>query len=146
MQRVDIYIDGSCSPNPGPVGWCAVCQIDGKIFKVDGFDADPEGTNNQGELRGAIGGLKALKKPCEVVFHTDSNYLITCVKHNDAWLTNESRANSALWLEFITVAKKGGHKIKFVKVKGHSGDKLNEIADKYAKARCREAKHALLKR
>ena len=144
MHKVEIYIDGSCSGNPGPGGWAAVCELNGKKLASCGFVAEKT-TNNRMELSGALGGIQALRRPCEVTLYTDSAYLITCAKHNDAWLTEASRSNSDLWIELIKAAKKGGHKIKFVKIKGHSGERLNELADKLAKAQCVKAKHVLYK-
>lgn len=143
MQEVHIYIDGSCSGNPGPIGWSAVCEIDGKVRASCGFNSNPKCTNNQAELRGLNQGLSALRQPCIAVIHTDSTYLITSVRHGDAWLKEEGRANRDLWLQVIEQVKKGGHKVKFVKVKGHSGDRLNELADKLAKAECAKARHEL---
>lgn len=140
--KVEIYIDGSCSGNPGPIGFAAICPINGKTLKSAGFDANPEATNNQAELRGAICGLKALKRPCDVTFYTDSNCIMAYENHDAEWLTTRS-ANKELWVEFIAEERKGKHTIKFVKVKGHNGNKYNELADKYAKAECAKARHKL---
>jgi len=141
MQKVDIYIDGSCSGNPGPGGFAAVCPINGKLLAACGHV--PQSTNNQAELRAAIKALTALKVPCEVTLCTDSQYLVTCWNHDKESLTNIKRVNHELWFEFIEAAEKGRHVVKFVKIKGHSGNKYNEIADRLAKAECAKERHLL---
>lgn len=40
-----------------------------------GRSAEPQTTNNRMELFAALAALRALKRPCEVVLHTDSRYL-----------------------------------------------------------------------
>jgi len=141
MAKVEIYIDGSCSGNPGPGGWAAVCEINGQTKVRHSYTTDTI-TNNKAELLGAIEGLKGVTvKGCEVIIYTDSNYLCTCSEHDKKWLTDKSRPNSELWLQFIETVEKNRHTYKFVKVAGHSGIRLNEIADKYAKAGCAKARH-----
>ena len=141
MTKLEIYIDGSCSGNPGPGGWAAVCIENGKKrYRSGGVS---HATNNSMELMAAIEGLKGCKRPCEITFYTDSRYLITCTAHDEKWLTKESRKNRDLWLEFIQTAKKGKHTYKFVKVAGHSGVAMNELADKYARAECVKARHLI---
>src|SRR5205085_3332459 len=71
--EVVIYTDGACSGNPGPGGWGAVL-IHGKTEKeISG--GEPATTNNRMELMAAIQALEALKKPCKVELHTDSQYV-----------------------------------------------------------------------
>jgi len=72
--KVIIYCDGACSPNPGIGGWAAllISPKQGKEKVFTGAEADT--TNNRMELTAAIKGLEALKVPCEVDIHTDSQY------------------------------------------------------------------------
>jgi len=72
-ERVIIHTDGACSGNPGPGGWGAVLQYGGTVKELKG--GAPITTNNQMELTAAIEALNALKRPCEVELHTDSQYL-----------------------------------------------------------------------
>ena len=140
---IEIYIDGSCSGNPGPGGWAAVCCIGGKKKKSCGFSPKIT-TNNRAELNGAIQGLSALRAPCDVTFYTDSNYLVTGGTHSFKWLTDPKRKNSDLWTMFFIMLNKGGHTYKFIKIAGHTGVEMNELADRLAKAECAKARHALL--
>lgn len=143
MLKRDIYIDGSCFGNPGPGGYAAVCRENGKN-KVSGGYAVENTTNNQMELMAAIHALNQLSaKGCDITFHTDSRYLVVCFSHDEQWLTQAGRKNSELWIQLINTAKRGGHTIRFVKVAGHAGVELNELADKHAKAQCAKARHYL---
>ena len=146
MINVDIYIDGSCSGNPGPIGFAAVCPINGKILAKSGFDTAVTSTNNRAELRGAILALDCLRrKGCKVTLYTDSNYLMSFMNHNAEWFYAEGRPNRELWIQFITKIEQGKHAVKMIKVKGHDGNKYNEIADRKAREACVKAKHALTK-
>ncbi len=142
MFDVVIYTDGSCSGNPGVGGYGAIITCKGHEHIVCGNSLMT--TNNQMELKAVIEAIKALKKPCNAVIHTDSQYLCSCASHKFEWFEREDRPNRKMWLELIALANDGHHKIKFVKVPGHCGVELNERCDKIAKEQCIKAKHDLL--
>ena len=73
MNEVEIYTDGACRGNPGPGGW-GVWMIVGSHEK-ELFGGDAVTTNNRMELTAVIKALRALKRPCKVVLHTDSQYV-----------------------------------------------------------------------
>ena len=70
MTEVVIYTDGACSGNPGPGGWGAVLQWQGKEKEI--YGGDPLTTNNRMELMAAIQALESLQRPAKVSLHTDS--------------------------------------------------------------------------
>ena len=72
-QRVIIHTDGACSGNPGPGGWGAILAFGDHEKELMGGEAHT--TNNRMELLAAISALEALKRPCAVDLHTDSEYL-----------------------------------------------------------------------
>ena len=72
-ERVSIWTDGACSGNPGPGGWGAVLRYGTRERELKGGEALT--TNNRMELTAAIEALEALKRPCAVSLHTDSQYL-----------------------------------------------------------------------
>ncbi len=74
-KSVVIYTDGSCTPNPGKMGYAALLVYGDARRLVTGNSGDEIGTNNQAEIMAAIIGLDALKESCEVVIITDSQYL-----------------------------------------------------------------------
>ncbi len=76
---VKIYTDGSCLKNPGPGGWAALLVLGQTEKLISGGQKDT--TNNQMELKAAIEGLKALKRPCEVRLYADSQYVVKGMKH-----------------------------------------------------------------
>jgi hypothetical protein len=72
-DAVEIWTDGGCKPNPGPGGWGAVLRFRGHERELSG--AEPATTNNRMELIAATSALEALKRPCIVTLHTDSEYV-----------------------------------------------------------------------
>ena len=102
-ERVMIYTDGACSGNPGPGGWAAILFFKGSEKEISGGEAHT--TNNRMEIRAAIEGLNALKRPCAVDLFTDSQYVrqgITQWMHNwkrRGWRTSagEPVKNADLW-------------------------------------------------
>ena len=99
-------------------------------------------TNNRMELMAAIKALEALKRPCRVALHTDSQYVrdgITRWIHKwrgNGWRTSDKKPvkNAELWQELIEAAEP--HRIEWHWVKGHSGHPENDRVDALA---CAEA-------
>jgi len=152
MLNIIAHTDGACSGNPGVGGYCAILTANG-VEKIVRGHSSKVTTNNQMELRAVIEVIewlnKVQKKPCCVEIHTDSKYIVDCTntkmkdgsKKTRKWF--EGRPNEEMWLELIDKGNKGGHKIRFVKVKGHSGDIFNERCDRIAKEECVIARHEL---
>lgn len=139
MYRVSIYTDGACSGNPGIGGYGAILSCNGKERIVRGYEK--MSTNNRMELKAVVESIKILKAPCEIELFTDSQYILNCTAHDRKWLTAENRPNKDLWVELIEAGLKGQHKIRFVKVQGHSGIVLNERCDKIAKEQVVKCRH-----
>jgi ribonuclease HI len=136
-QRVIIHTDGACSGNPGPGGWGAILQWGTHRRELKG--GENYTTNNRMELMGAIAALEALKRPCEVEIHTDSQYLrqgITDWIHGwkrNGWRTGEKKPvkNVDLWQRLDAAAAR--HRMHWHWVRGHAGHDLNERADELAR-------------
>ena len=136
MAEVEIFTDGACKGNPGPGGWGAVIRSGAREKELSG--GEPLTTNNRMELLAAIRALEALKRPCEIVLHTDSNYVkdgITKWIHGwrrNGWRTADRKPvkNAELWQQLLDAA--APHKVEWRWVKGHSGHPENERADKLA--------------
>ena len=135
---VEVWTDGGCKPNPGPGGWAAILRYGGTERELSGADAAT--TNNRMELTAAINALEALKRPCRVVLHTDSEYVRNGVtRWVTGWVRNNWRnaakdpvANMELWQRLLAAAKP--HQVEWKWVRGHAGDAMNERADKLATA------------
>ena len=50
MKTVTIYTDGACSGNPGPGGWCAILEYQGREKMISGGE---ESTTNNRAARAA---------------------------------------------------------------------------------------------
>ena len=105
-------------------------------------------TNNRMELMGAIAALEALKKPCQVELHTDSQYVMKGISewiHNwkrRGWKTADGKPvkNDDLWRRLDEARAR--HDVKWRWVKGHAGHEFNERADELARQGLRETVEA----
>lgn len=136
MNEVEIYTDGACRGNPGPGGW-GVWMISGNHEK-ELFGGVANTTNNRMELMAVIEALRALKRPCRVVIHTDSQYVQKGISewiHNwkiRGWRTADKKLvkNVDLWKELDQAREQ--HNIDWRWIKGHAGHDGNEKADQLA--------------
>lgn len=133
---VEIYTDGACRGNPGPGGWGVVLEWGDHRRTLHGGEA--ETTNNRMELTAAIEALNALKRPCDVLLHTDSKYVMDGIR---SWLPNWKKRgwktaskkpvkNQDLWQALDEAQAR--HDVTWKWVKGHSGNDGNEEADRLA--------------
>jgi ribonuclease HI len=138
LNKVTIYTDGACKGNPGPGGWGVVLRAVGHEKELYGGEANT--TNNRMELMAVIEALTALKRPCEVALHLDSEYVRKGITEwirgwkAKGWRTsaNQPVKNADLWQRLDALVAAGGHRIQWIWVKGHAGDPGNERADALA--------------
>jgi ribonuclease HI len=144
--RVTVHTDGACSGNPGPGGWGVILQWGSHVRELKG--GEPYTTNNRMELTAAIMALEALKRPCTVDLHTDSEYLrqgitdwISGWKRN-GWRTAARKPvrNVDLWQRLDAVVNR--HTVHWHWVRGHAGHRLNERADELAREAIAEIRAA----
>jgi ribonuclease HI len=139
MKQVTIYTDGACRGNPGPGGYGVVLLCEGHRKELSGgFRLT---TNNRMEIMAAIEGLHALKQPCEVSLHTDSQYLADAITkgwaerwRKNQWMRNkrDTAVNPDLWGVLLDLCAR--HTVQFVWVRGHAGTPENERCDQLAVA------------
>jgi ribonuclease HI len=124
-DSIRIYTDGACSGNPGPGGYgvVLVCGAHRKEL-AQGF---AHTTNNRMELRAAIAGLEALKRPTTVTIVADSRYLTEGVARIE-----RQKANRDLWGQLAALLRT--HTVSWEWVKGHTGHSENERCDTLARA------------
>lgn len=135
--KVLIYTDGACRGNPGPGGWGAILISGSHERELCGGELST--TNNRMELKAAIEALRALKRPCKVELHTDSQYLRTGISEwlagwkAKGWRTAAKTPvkNEDLWRALDEARLR--HEVDWRWVKGHSGHELNERADALAR-------------
>jgi len=134
---IKIYTDGSCLKNPGDGGWAAIINIDNQIKKISGSVKGT--TNNKMELMAPIKALQEVKEQKQIEIYTDSQYVklgITnwihkWIKNNWQTSKKEPVKNKDLWMELNDLTK--SHEIKWIWVRAHAGNKLNEEVDLLAK-------------
>ena len=144
--RVVIYTDGACSGNPGPGGWGAILISGDHEREMCG--GEPDTTNNRMELMAAIQALEALKRPCTVELHTDSQYLRQGITEwlpgwkARGWRTASKAPvkNDDLWKRLDLARQR--HTVDWRWVKGHAGHPLNERADGLARQGLKENRPA----
>ena len=137
MKKVDIYTDGACTGNPGKGGFGAVLRYNDVQKEISrGF---VKTTNNRMELMAAIEALKMLNEPCEVDLYSDSKYLTDAINKGwlDGWIKNgwkkadrKNVLNVDLWKKLVSMLEI--HHVRFIWVKGHAGNKYNELCDHLA--------------
>ena len=129
--------------NPGPGGWGAILMYGETKKEISG--ANKETTNNIMEITAVIEGLKLLKYPCEVEVYSDSAYVVNAF--NQGWIYNWQKnnwktaskdpvKNRELWEQLYSLTTK--HKVKFIKVKGHSDNEFNNRCDFLATSAIKE--------
>ena len=134
---IKIYTDGSCLNNPGNGGWAAIINTDGEIKKISGSVKDT--TNNKMELMATIKALQEIKKNEQIEIYTDSQYVrlgITDWVHKwkrNNWQTSKKEPvkNKELWVQLHELNNSSD--VKWIWVKAHAGNVLNEQVDLLAK-------------
>jgi len=130
----EVYTDGACRGNPGPGGWA---------WAVDGGPCDsgsePHTTNQRMEVLAVIEALRSLPGPVHVV--SDSTYVVNCFRQKwwvgwrrRGWRNSQGKpvANRDLWESLLALALDDSRSVTFSWVKGHSGDKMNDLVDRLA--------------
>ncbi len=138
MSPVIIHTDGACKGNPGPGGWGVLLQSGAHTREL--FGGEAQTTNNRMELMAVIQALSALKRPCRVEIHLDSEYVRKGITEwiqgwkAKGWRTASKQAvkNADLWQQLDHLVQHGGHDLSWHWVKGHAGHAGNERADALA--------------
>ena len=134
---IKIYTDGSCLNNPGNGGWAAIINDNEIIKKISGSVKDT--TNNRMELMAPIMALQEIDKNNEIEIYTDSQYVrLGVTEWIHKWIKNnwqtsrkEPVKNKELWMQLYELTK--SYKIKWIWVRAHAGNALNEEVDLLAK-------------
>ena len=138
MNTVIIHTDGACKGNPGPGGWGVLMQSGEHEREL--FGGEPQTTNNRMELMAVIQALTALKRPCRVEIHLDSEYVRKGITEwisgwkAKGWRTASKQPvkNADLWQQLDALVQQSAHEISWHWVKGHAGHVGNERADDLA--------------
>ena len=134
---IKIYTDGSCLNNPGNGGWAAIINVNGQVKKIRGSVKDT--TNNKMELMAPIKALQEIRGNEQIEIYTDSQYVrlgITdwihkWIKNNWQTSKKEPVKNKELWVQLHEL--NNSCDVKWIWVKAHAGNVLNEEVDLLAK-------------
>ncbi|CAN5520183.1 ribonuclease HI [soil metagenome] len=135
-DRIQLYTDGASRGNPGRGGYGAVLLFGHHRKELSqGYRLT---TNNRMELLAVIAGLEAIKKnELPITVFSDSQYVVNAVEKG--WLKNwiktdfkGGKKNKDLWKHYHELARK--FTIRFVWVKGHADNPLNNRCDELATA------------
>src|SRR5688500_12233319 len=137
-ERIRVYTDGGCRPNPGPGGWGAVLMLLEGPRELSGSEA--QSTNNRMELTAAVRALEELPPGSEVELVTDSTYVKSGITkwlpqwRRNGWLTGtkEPVKNRDLWMALDDAASR--HRVRWTWARGHAGEEGNERAHALAAA------------
>jgi ribonuclease HI len=141
LTEVFIHADESClgnqfqdRANPGGAGGLVEYWKEDRWERRDYWISERGTTNNRMALRSAIEAVRLLKRPCKVLFVSDSQYL---VKGMTEWISGwKARGwkrkagpieNLELWQELSREAAK--HEMSWRWVKGHAKHARNEYVD-----------------
>lgn len=144
MDNITIYTDGSCRGNPGPGGWGLIVIDDETDTPIEAANGTSQSTtNNEMEITAIVNALKKYGVE-EDSFHypvvyTDSNYAFKIFTEwmqgwkRNGWKRpkNQPIANLELIQEYDELWEQG-KRIELRWVRGHNGNRLNEMADKLA--------------
>ncbi|BBB23954.1 ribonuclease HI [Isorropodon fossajaponicum endosymbiont JTNG4] len=137
MNKIIIYTDGGCRGNSGIGGWGVWLRYGDHDKKLQGAQQDT--TNNRMELTAAIKALEAIKSSdIAIDLFTDSKYVMTGISEwiknwkAKGWKTANRKPvkNIDLWQRLDVLNNQ--HNVVWHWVKGHSGDKGNDMADALA--------------
>jgi len=133
LETIEVYTDGACRGNPGPGGWA--WAVDGG---QSGSGHDAATTNQRMEVRAALEAVRSL--PGHLVVVSDSTYVVNCFRDRwwagwraRGWLSSAKKpvANRDLWEPLVDLVEARGD-VAFRWVKGHSGDRMNDLVDRLA--------------
>lgn len=136
-EKLYIWTDGACQPNPGAGGWAALLEYNGHRKLIHG--RVPETTTNQRmEIQAAIEAFRAIKPgwECDVLVTSDSQYLINVMTGD--W---GMKSNVDLFQELMELSER--HRVNWKWVKGHSGVIENELVNTKAEAEARFAQREM---
>lgn len=151
-KKIRVFTDGACSGNIRAGGYGVILLEEKEVTIIGGCSLKT--TNNIMELIAVWDGVRIAKNLgyTNIEIHSDSAYVINSVTQGwlnkwkrNGWKTvkGEDVKNKNEWVLLDNVLYDNKINVTFVKVKGHSGNQFNEMADKEAVRQSAIAKKVL---
>ena len=132
---IELWTDGSASPNPGPGGFAVIEMVNGSAKPVV-LGNEKNSTNIRMEGKAMIAAIKyASGRESEI--HSDSEFWINVLtKWASGWKKNgwKKKTGEIKNLELVKELYElyEANPVKLIWVRGHVGTELNEMADEWA--------------
>lgn len=127
LRSIVVSTKGTCSGNPGPGGYAARLRMGDRTKDV--FDYCEKTTSNQMEFKALIGAMSALKAPCCIDVHTNSQILCNAIANLEArsqngWHTKTGAkcANSDLLQKIYDLKHEGKHTLFYTHIEEDDPD------------------------
>lgn len=126
LPLVNVWTDGACSGNgtKDAIGaWAYIVEHQGVERSAYAAEVTPMVTCNQMELTAVLKTFERYKTPCQLVLHTDSEYVERAFNEGrlerwqqNGWRTSNKKrvANVAMWRQLLALIKDGGHELRVI--------------------------------
>lgn len=137
--NIEIYVDGACNNKTKVGAWSYVILSDKGIIKKCGSRKNT--TNNAMELEAVCQALSECNEG-GIMIYSDSAYVVNTIIRGvmDEWKRNRWKSkkgryvrNKKGWKQLYSLLQNKNMDVRFVKIKGHSGNEYNIMVDHLAK-------------
>ena len=129
-MKIEAYVDGSHRHDK--VGWGVVILKDGKLHDVLCGVMNEEEVQGTRQVAGELQAVKAALSWC-----TEKKVKEIFIYYDYAgvreWVTGAWKARNPVTQDYRDYVRASGVKINWIKVKSHSGNKYNDMADELAR-------------
>lgn len=129
-KKIIFYTDGACNPNPGKGSWAFVRVLNDEMIAHE-VGSEENVTNNRMELMAIYRAIVSTPEGSSLEIISDSQYCVNIYsKWYITWLQkNKFSGKSNIELIHQTWDAIQKRDVTFSWVKGHDGNRFNEIAD-----------------
>lgn len=139
-MKFNIYTDGCCVPNPGLGSWAYIkLNLNFEVVS-QGSGTFPDTTNNRMEYEAVLKAIESCEIDDEIEIYSDSQLLVSTFNQwMEKWESfgwkrkmnskNNDPIKNVDLVQRLLLLKKLYKNVKVVWVKGHNGNKYNEMAD-----------------